>query len=247
MKNLKLLLIGSLLLLFSLNANAVSIAYVNASGGNVDYLNSYGHTVSYLNNPIGLTLADLSGYEAVMVASNSIFTEGTNIGNVLADFVDAGGALVMTEFVYQGVWALGGRVMTSGYSPFTIDPLSSGYYINSTLGTIYDPASDLFAGVNTANVGTNYQANVGLDTGAALVADWDSLRHALAYNALVDSTIVGLNLFPGIVPNADTQRLVANAIDFSVNNVSVPEPPTLALISLGLLGLGYRRKKTLSC
>ena len=211
--------IGSTIIIGNKPVDAASVGYINSDdGSSIDYLNAYGNTVTYLNNPLGLTLGDLSTFDTVIVASNYPFSQPTNIGNVLAQFANAGGGVVLTEFVFQGQWALSGAIMNTGYSPFTIDPLSSGYGINSNLGTIYNPSSSIFNGVNTANVQTSFQANVGLDTGANLVADWASGRHAIAYNVLANSSVVGLNLFPASywTSDIDTQKLVANAINLSL-------------------------------
>lgn len=225
-------------------AQAASVAYVNASGYDISYITGYGHTLTNISDPIGLTLASLSGYDVVIAASNSIFSEPGNIGDVLADFADAGGGVVLTEFTFQGVWALGGRIMTAGYSPFTIDPSSGGYAFVSALGTIFDPLSPLLTG--TAGVTTHYQADVGLDTGASLVADWTSGRHAIAYNSLGTNSVVALNLFPGLSTGAPAEQLVANAIEFSLTGGSGPRVPDsgpgfVALVSLAGLFLARRR------
>lgn len=231
------------------SASADNVAYINASGGSVNYLTGYGHTVTNFNNPIGLTLGDLAGYDAILIASNSVFSEATNIANVAQQFANAGGGVVLTQFAFQGGWQVSGGITAPGYSPFTNDPLSSGYFITSNLGTIYDPASPLLDGVNTANVTTDFQADVGLDPGATLVADWTSGRHAIGYNLLGNNAVVGLNLFPHdfYTSDPDTQRLVANAISFSSNpqTAAIPEPMTLAVFGgLAVAGLaGYRRRQ----
>jgi hypothetical protein len=230
-------------------ADAAAIAYINAFAGSVDYLTGYGHTVVEFDNPIGLTLSDLSGFDAVLIASNLQFSEPTNIGNVAGAFADAGGGVVLTEFDFQGQWALSGQIMGPGYSPFTVDPLSSGFSISSNLGVIVDPASPLFTGVNTANVHTDFQANTLLDPGATLVATWTSGRLAIAFNTLAGSSVVGLNLYPDADwTNPDTQRLIANALQFSIENqnqpTAIPEPATITLIGVGALGVIGRRRLT---
>jgi hypothetical protein len=93
---------------FSLGAFGANVAYVNSGGGNIDYLSAFGHTVTNINNPSPLTLADLAGFDAVVVTSNSPFSDSTGVGDTLAAFADNGGGVVMTEFVFQGIWALGG-------------------------------------------------------------------------------------------------------------------------------------------
>lgn len=72
------------------DAQAAAIAYINASAGSIDYLIPLGHTVTYLNNPTGLTAGALSGFDAVIAASNSVFNEAVVIGDALKGFADAG-------------------------------------------------------------------------------------------------------------------------------------------------------------
>jgi hypothetical protein len=221
--------------------NADSVAYIHNFGGTVDYLGTYGHTVTYIDNPTGLTLSDISGFDAVLVASNFAFSEPENIGDVLADYADGGGGVVLSQFCFQGVYALLGGIMTSGYSPFTADP--DGHVYTSGLGAIYEPGNPMFVGVNTANVWTEYQGEVGMDSGASLVADWSTGLHAIGYNHLPASTVVGLNLPPSsaFTTDPDTQRLVANALEYSQYVVPVPGAVLLGIFGLGVAGVKLRK------
>jgi hypothetical protein len=229
---------------FALHAD--NVAYINDDGGSLAYLTGYGHNVTYINDPVGLTLGDLAGYNAVIVASNIAFTQPANIGNVLEQFANAGGGVVLTEFDFQSYWALGGGIMTAGYSPFGIDP-GYAFYVPGYLGTINDPSSPLLTGVNTANVYTEFQADMAPTAGATLVASWATGRPAIGYDTLADSKVVGLNLFPdqAYTSNSDTQLLVSNAISFSeTGGAVVPEPTSIVLLGtmIAILGTRLRRK-----
>ncbi len=226
-----------------------SIAFINNTVKSVDYLGTYGYDVTYLKNPLGLTAAQLSSYEAVLVTPALMFNESATIGNALADYADAGGGVVITEFSYQGMWALQGGIMTSGYSPFSADPSSSGYGIIQTgFGVVHDSTHPIFDGVNTANVPTYWQANVGLDSGATLLAEWPSGRDAVGFNTLSGgNSVVGLNLFPADYSSYqmmtfDSQRLVANALAFSIGSGDsgddLPQAPVPGAALLGCLGAG---------
>lgn len=243
-KSLSRVALAATLVAHSFGATAAVVAYVgNGSTGN--YLSSFGHSVTQITDPTSAGF--LAGYDAVVVSSNFPFTNATLIGDEVKAFADAGGGVVLAQFVFQGVWSLSGGINSAGYNPFVNDPTSVGYTISSALGTVYDASSELFDGLTIANIATTYQADVGLDAGATLVADWTSSRHAIAYNSLANSTVVGLNLFPsdGYL-NADTQRLVSNAINFSLDSHgggNVPEPSALALVGVALLGMAAARSR----
>ncbi|MEZ4663687.1 MAG: M36 family metallopeptidase [Caldilineaceae bacterium] len=68
------------------------------------------------------TLEQLLPYDAVVVISNETFADAVQTGNVLADYVDAGGAVVQTVAAFYdpyGIgWGLAGRFVDEGYSPF---------------------------------------------------------------------------------------------------------------------------------
>jgi len=75
-------------------------------------------------NACGTTpsLSDLSTFGAVMVWSNFPFSQPDTLGNVLADFVDQGGGVALATYSFSQSWRIGGRILTAGYSPFTVSP-----------------------------------------------------------------------------------------------------------------------------
>src|SRR4030095_1933729 len=64
------------------------------------------------------TLAQLLPYNIVVAFSNSTYFDPTGMGNVLADYADAGGIVVAFDFDWFGPpFGLEGRWQTGGYSP----------------------------------------------------------------------------------------------------------------------------------
>jgi len=64
------------------------------------------------------SLATLLNYDTVLVWSDSSFFNSVALGDVLADYVDLGGGVVLATFSWYGpTWDLEGRMMTD-YSPF---------------------------------------------------------------------------------------------------------------------------------
>jgi hypothetical protein len=81
------------------------------------------------------TLAYLEQFDSVLVYSNYIFANSTALGDVLADYADNGGGVVLAMFDwYNGAWPwyLQGRYMTDQYGAIpmgaTGNPYTSGSY-----------------------------------------------------------------------------------------------------------------------
>ncbi len=154
------------------------------------------------------TLGDLLAYDVVVTWSNYQYADSTAMGNVLADYVDAGGAVVHSVFNWSGTWGLGGRFVTDGYSPLT--SLNSGnHYSTANLGT-YDPSHPLMAGVTSAS--DYYRDYVDLTAGATLVASWDDGEEFVA----AKDRVVGINSYTGIyyLWTGDIGVIFHNAINY---------------------------------
>ena len=167
-------------------------------------------------------LADLSGYEAVLVFSDSSFADPTALGDVLADYVDAGGQVAVATFATNSSSGeLGGRIVTGSYLPFTAGAETDG----TRLQMVKDqPSSPLLAGVGAFDGGdSTYHSLITLAPGATLVAHWnDAGATPLVVLKVAPSgaAVVGLNMFP---PSSDARvdfwdastdgtRLMANAL-----------------------------------
>ena len=192
--------------------------------------------VNYRMTDAGLTLGDLSGYNAVLAYTNSPAVDPVNFGNVLKSFADQGGRVVVATYGFSNPWAISGGITTSGYAPL----VNSG--VNGDVsGALTQVASDaVFNGVDLANAtyfhNGNY-ADPNLDPGATLLAT-DGGVDMIAVNAA--HNVYGFNIFPGsgYGTSSDTYLLFANALNGGASVGGVPEPGAWAMMLLGFLGLG---------
>jgi hypothetical protein len=119
------------------------------------------------------TLAELQQYSAVLVFSQVSFNNSAALGDVLADFADAGGGVVVATFAFNNTSiALNGRIFSDGYLPFT-----QAAQVSGTLRTLIPdvPTHPILAGVNTFDGGSgSYHETVSLTAGAFQVAHWSN-------------------------------------------------------------------------
>lgn len=115
------------------------------------------------------TLATLRMYDAVLVFSDAPFSDPTALGNVLADYVDAGGGVVSSTFANASV-PLGGR-WSPGY--LVISPAGQ-TQPNASLGTIAIQNHPIMIGVTALSATMAFQSSGGLVAGSTLVASWST-------------------------------------------------------------------------
>ena len=231
-----------------LNDVQAKIAGTGLISGSVDILNVSSSTP---------TLAQLQAYDAVLFFSDGVdFADSTTFGNVLADYVDAGGGVVQATFSFWSTSIdIGGRWRAQNYDVWQPGGQSSPG--NLTLGTIYDPSNPILAGVTSFNGGSlSYYNTVGsLNPGAVAVADWSNGAPLIAVNtSTFAGKIAGLNFYPPSsdarsdfwVSSTDGALLMANSLNFVTKQVSVPEPNSLlGLFAIGTLGAASTLKRKL--
>ena len=92
------------------------------------------------------TLAELRAYDVVLTWSNYQYADPAAIGNVLADYVDAGGKVINLLFsLGTHGWQMGGRFMSQGYTALNGTDV---IYENACLGT-FDPAHPIMDGITS--------------------------------------------------------------------------------------------------
>jgi hypothetical protein len=171
-------------------------------------------------NPIP-ALTELRRYESVLVYSDATFSNNTNMGNNLADYVDLGGGVVLNTFVFatSGGYSIQGRLATGGYLPLTTASTSTGNGLTMVKDNAVHP---IFTGVSTLNGGTSSYHNGSISTapGATLLAHWTDNQPLVAVKDVTLGRTTGLNFYP---PSSDARsdmwlagtdgaRLMANAL-----------------------------------
>jgi len=162
------------------------------------------------------TLSQLLTYDVVIAHNNADYADRTAMGNVLADYVDAGGRLILTIFNFQLGWAIEGRIVTPGYSPF-LPPGEPNHYSWANLG-VYQAGHPIMQGVGTLS--DCYRDRVNLAPGAVLVASWDDGEELVAVNGC----IVGINMFVGCNSwsSGDVSTLLHNAVVYLMEDCGAP-------------------------
>jgi hypothetical protein len=176
------------------------------------------------------SLATLLNYDAVLVWSDSDFFNPVALGNILANYVDAGGGVVLATFSWYGPsFDLEGRMMTD-YSPFV--QAGDNLYTTANLGT-YDSSHPIMQGVTT--VSEYYRDDVTLATDAVQIAAWDDGVPFVA----TKGRVVGMTLFPPPLQwTGDVPTLIHNALLWSVPEPVLELTPSTGFASTTVVGSG---------
>jgi hypothetical protein len=135
------------------------------------------------------SLAQLTAYRAVIVTGQVPFSDPAGVGNVLADYVDGGGGVVLTTPSFVPPWSIGGRFESDGYMPLVdgYGPLGA-----STLGP-FDSHHPIMLGVTSA--WGDLLAGGTVAHGAELVASWSN---GLPFVVAKGPQVATINVFTGL-------------------------------------------------
>jgi len=185
------------------------------------------------------TLAELLNYDAVITWSNVNYFNNVALGDVLADYVDAGGGVVVAVYANSTTTAnryLAGRWITGGYE---VIPSRSGTTTGQQfLGQILVPGHPIMEGVNTFDGGTSSArpTTTEVTPGSTKIALWTDGKTLVAVGANPHRVDLGMYPPSNAVSsgfwnqNTDGAILMANALIYSI-----PEPATVGLVGLGML------------
>ena len=132
------------------------------------------------------TLSQLQTYDALLCWTNSTPADNVAWGNVLADYVDWGGGVVVAVFANSTTTAgrnIGGRWQT-GYE-VVLDQSGNVSSPGATLGTVHVPGHPVMAGVTAFQGGTFGARPLGtaLGVGSTLIAEWSDGKVLVAQGA----------------------------------------------------------------
>ncbi|MBZ0267807.1 hypothetical protein K8I85_06595, partial [bacterium] len=146
------------------------------------------------------TLGDLAAYDVVLVYTNAL--PGSNAapaGDVLADYADAGGKVLLTQASYTSGYEIMGRIMTDGYSPWSAGA-DAGDATDRTIdvSSVALPPHPVFTGINlpawsaTQIAASSMSAPATLGTPTTL-ATFTNGHNAVAINQA--GNVMAINLF----------------------------------------------------
>ncbi len=201
----------SLALLLPASASAIDVAvygWPSDAAWNIDVGNKiegtgFFDTVDVFTSTTP-SLSDLIPYDAVFIYSDGGFSGGGGVGDVLADYIDGGGGVVMTTFLFVNGGSLGftGRIITDGYMPFTLDSQAQ----NTPLTLVpIESSHEILAGVSSFSGGTAsyHNSSITVTPGATTVANWSNGQPLVAEWAPFGSgVVVGVNVY---APSSDAR------------------------------------------
>jgi hypothetical protein len=177
------------------------------------------------------TLAQLQMYDAVLVWTNTNLQNSVALGDVLADYVDAGGGVVLAVFVNCTTNAnryLLGRWVTGNYQVLVQQGGTTSGSLQ-TLGTVHVPGHPIMAGVATFSGSTSSwrPTSTTLTAGSTLIAEWSDGKMLVAQHGTLPNR-VDLGFYPpsnavnttGWDATTDGGKLLANALLFVGSNHS---------------------------
>ncbi|MFO7676215.1 MAG: FlgD immunoglobulin-like domain containing protein [bacterium] len=182
-------------------------------------LRALGDTLTYMDVQSATpTLADLLPYAAVGAHSNYTYGNATALGNVLADYVDAGGGVVLGHFSFATGWGIAGRIITGDYATISV---GSNTHQATTLGW-HNAGHPVMAGVSGV---AEYFAGGSQFVSTDSVARWNDGRPYVAVSA--NMKVVGVNSYPGVytVPEraGDWALVFRNALHYAAGSVGAEE------------------------
>jgi hypothetical protein len=152
------------------------------------------------------SLPDLAAYDGVLIYSGdhgSLTADTTALGDVLADYVDQGGGLVVAVFAAGSPgWpelALGGRYVSDQYY---LIPMVSHTLGSQSASTVFDSTHPIMAGFTSFYGGSSSaRADTTAVVSGSMILQWADGKPLVVTSQFASARRVDLNFFP---PSSDT-------------------------------------------
>jgi hypothetical protein len=184
------------------------------------------------------TLGLLMGYDTILAFTDAIPASGVNLGNVLADAVDAGKPVTVATYGFSNPWEISGRIATAPYAPL-VNVLVNGDVSGNLVAVM--PSDPIFSGINLGAIVYSHNGNFAhpaLAPGAVLLATDGAGINMIARSA--SGRVMGINLYPehGVGDNPEFFKLVANVVTNSgavTVDHTIPTLSEWSLVAMALL------------
>lgn len=144
------------------------------------------------------SLADLQAHQSVLVFSDKLFADPVTLGNVLADYYDLGGRVVVACYSTTGAGTrIQGKFGDPSMGYMLTDPTGSlTAPSDDSLGTIQDPQSRLLRDVMMLDYKASVKSQGGIINGGVVVAQWSSGLPLIVRGTVLGRNRVDLNFYP---------------------------------------------------
>ncbi len=143
---------------------------------------------------------DLDGFDVVFVWAELPFDNPDTLGDLLADFVDEGGGVMLAGNVFASGSAIGGRFADEGYSPLSLNGTPSGKAGPQRMLRLPYPQGvhEIFLNVIRfyGGPGSFHVQGLQVTSGAEHLADWENGEPFAAVKEIRGGRVAALNMFP---------------------------------------------------
>jgi hypothetical protein len=217
----------------------------NATWASPPFSNAFGSVTDFDADVSTPAASDLIGIDVVIVFTNQDFLDPHLTGDLLADFVDAGGRVVQMAYSFACTedasgpisWGLGGRWESDGYA--AIRPVQSllnncaqySWPAGPMSMEIDDQTSPYLQNVGSIQIlnselpsGFDMNTDLEVTPGGTLIASWDNPNEPMI--AVGENCVMAANIFPPGITNYTTSQTAIYTLITNLATLpcSTPEP-----------------------